>query len=319
MASKMTEKERKRIEIQKRKFQLEQERITRPDECNKFLTALINKSVVDGVLGSKITEQLTKMGIKVELTGRTTPNTISWKRTVPKKVISDEGEVIDFGDTEKHEPYLLMVFSADNFVKAAKENSLLGKIQAAQEDLPVNPLSTTLVVYGLKDFCRRNKNVIGMKEMEIKLTQIQLLANCSHRLHETPDDIALTVAQMSKAVAEEPYKTKQNLKLDQEQLYLTSDTKISVNDDPASLGRLWHAQLVALPKVTYEVAQSITKEYPLPRLLIKAYQKSTNPQKMLADLPIIRTGPLNKTRKIGPELSRKIHTLLMSRNPEDIL
>lgn len=177
-----------------------------------------------------------------------------------------------------------------------------------------------MIIFGLKEFCRRHKNVIGIKETEIKLTQLQLLANCSHRLHETPDDVALSVLQFSKAIAEEPFKAKQNQKLDQEQLYLTNETKANVNlDDPASLGRLWHTQLTTLPKVTYEVAQSIIKEYPLPKNLLDAYKASSNPAKMLAEIPIIRTGPMAKTRRIGPELSRKIHTLMTSNNPDDVL
>lgn len=318
-SNKITEKERKRIEIQKRKLQLEQERVTRPGECNKYITALINKDVIQAIAGSKIIEKLKAIDIKVEVTSRTPPSTITWKRTINKKVITDDGEVIQFDNVENDEPHLLIIIDAEAYVKAAKENQLLNIVQAAQEVLPFYPQSTTLVIFGLKDFCRKRKNVIGIKETEIKLTQLQLLAGCSHRLHETPDDIALTVTQMSKAIAEEPYKSKQNQKLDQEKLYLSSDVKVSVDDDPASLVRLWQAQLTSLPKVTYEVAQSIIKEYPLPRILIEAYKKSNNPVKMLADIPIIRTGPLAKTRRIGPELSRKIYTLMMSRNPEDVL
>lgn len=90
-------------------------------------------------------------------------------------------------------------------------------------------------------------------------------------------------------------------------------------EDVQSLANLWQTQLINLPKVTFEVAQSIRKEYPLPRTLIEAYKKSTNPQSMLADIQIIRTGPLAKQRRIGPELSRKIHTLMMSKNPDDVL
>lgn len=318
-SNKITEKERKRIEIQKRKLQLEQERVTRPGECNKYITALINKDVIQAIAGIKIIEKLKAIDIKVEVTSRTPPSTITWKRTINKKVITDDGEVIQFDNVENDEPHLLIIIDAEAYVKAAKENQLLNIVQAAQEVLPFYPQSTTLVIFGLKDFCRKRKNVIGIKETEIKLTQLQLLAGCSHRLHETPDDIALTVTQMSKAIAEEPYKSKQNQKLDQEKLYLSSDVKVSVDDDPASLVRLWQAQLTSLPKVTYEVAQSIIKEYPLPRILIEAYKKSNNPVKMLADIPIIRTGPLAKTRRIGPELSRKIYTLMMSRNPEDVL
>lgn len=35
------------------------------------------------------------------------------------------------------------------------------------------------------------------------------------------------------------------------------------------VGRLWQNQLMKLPKVTWEVAQSITKVYPIPRSLIE--------------------------------------------------
>lgn len=316
---KVREKERKRIEIQKRKIQLEQERATRPGECNKFLTALVNKDLTQAHSGSKIREKLGEADIKVEVISNSLPNTITWKRAINKKIITDDGKVIEFDNVENDEPYLLMIIGAEEFVKASKDNNLLNIVQAAQEILPFYPQSTTLIIYGLKDFCRRQKHVIGIKETEIKLTQLQLLAVCSHRLHETPDDIALTVAQISRAIAEEPYKSKQYQKLDQEHLYLTSDVKVSVTDDPASLSRLWQIQLTSLPKVTYEIAQSIIKEYPLPKTLIEAYKKSINPEKMLADIPIIRTGPLSKTRKLGPDLSRKIYTLMMSDNPEDIL
>lgn len=320
MATKNTEKERKRVEVLKRKFQLEQERITKPGECNKYITVVVSNEIVTGLSGSKIVGKLVEMEMKSKISHSATPYTITWQRTVTNKLITDSGEIIEFESVQKDEPHLLMVLEAEKFVKGAKDNELLSIVQGAQEVLPFYPVSTTLVIYGLKEFCRKRRNVIGIKETEIKLTQLQILANCSHRLHETPDDIALTVSQMSRAIAEEPFKAKKNQKLDQEQLYLTSDVKVSVNDDDASsFARLWQTQLTCLPKVTYEVAQSIAKEYPLPRLLIKAYSKSENPVKMLADIPIIRTGPLAKTRRIGPELSRKIYTLMMSKNSEDIL
>lgn len=310
----------KRIEIERKKFQIEQERSQKPGECNKFVTAKISQEIAQGAAGTQIVEKLNELGIKIKLTENTTPNTITWKREINKKIITDEGKVIEFDSVEKDEPYLLLIITAKEFVTASKENNLLSIVQAAQELLSFDVQSTTLVIYGLKDFCRKHRNVIGMKETEIKLTQIQLLADCSHRLHETPDDIALTVMQISKAIAEEPYKSKQNEKNDREQLLITSDVKVDAKEeDLQSLENLWQTQLISLPKVTFEVAQSIRKEYPLPRMLIEAYKKSNNPQSMLAEILIIRTGPLAKQRKIGPELSRKIHTLMMSKNPEDIL
>jgi crossover junction endonuclease EME1 len=141
-------------------------------------------------------------------------------------------------------------------------------------------------------------------------------------MHETPDDLALTVAQFSKAIAEEPFKLKQKDKEDQEQFFVASENKTNENvqvRDSDGLERFWQYQLMKLPLVTWDVSQSITRVYPMPKLLIEAYEKSSNPQNLLADLPVIRTGPLSKNRRIGPELSKKIYTLMMSSNPDDVI
>ncbi|KAG5675594.1 hypothetical protein PVAND_005487 [Polypedilum vanderplanki] len=317
---KKLQKERKRIEIQKRKFQLEQERMIKPGECNKFLTANIDSELLKQTALSKIKEKFEELNINIHASRSSTPNTITWKRRISQRIINDNGDIINFDDVEKDEPYLMVILMADSFVKAVKENKLLEIIQAAQEMCSNLVISTSLIIYGLKAYCRKHKNTITVRETEIKLVQIQMLANCSHRMHENPEDLALTCAQMSKSIAEEPFKNKQNQKLDQEQFFLTSDTKINAcENDRDSLSRLWHAQLNCLPKVTFDVAQSITKEYSTPTRLIEAYRKYNNKNQMLTDIPIIRTGPLSKTRRIGPELSRKIATLMTSKNPNDLL
>lgn len=141
-------------------------------------------------------------------------------------------------------------------------------------------------------------------------------------MHESPDDLALTVAQFSKAIAEEPFKLKQNTKVDQEQFYVASENKTNENvlvRDSDGLERFWQFQLMKLPMVTWDVSQSITRVYPMPKLLIEAYEKSADPQNLLANLPVIRSGPLQKNRRIGPELSRKVYTLMMSTNPDDLI
>jgi hypothetical protein len=319
--AKITQKELKRIEVQKRKFQLEQERVLKPGECNKYLTAVIHREILTDVYGSKIEEKLKAININVEKSSLSTPGTITWKRKFNQKIITDEGNVIEFDDVEKDEPYLVVVVGIKQFLQAMKEKNLVEKVMAAQEMCSKNPVSSTLIVYGLKAHCRRNPKATNAQETELHLTQLQMLANCSHRLFETPDEVALTVAQISRSIAEEPHKAKQNEKLDKEQLYLVNETKVNAkDDDPASLARLWHAQLNCLPKVTFDVAQSISKDYPMPRDLIEAYKKCTgNKEQMLADIKIIKTGPVAKNRRIGPELSRKICTLMTSKNPNELL
>lgn len=320
--AKITQKELKRIEVQKRKFQLEQERVIKPPECNKFLKAIINKEILNEAYGSKIESKLQSMSINVEKSRVATPGTITWKRKFNQKIISEDGNVINFDDIEEDEPYLIIIIDIKEFLQAMKEKRLMEKVQAAQEMCVKNPLSTTLLIYGLKSYCRKNKKATNAQETEMHLTQLQMLANCSHRLFETPDEVALTVAQISKAIAEEPYKIKLKQKTDQEKLYLSTDIKVQAKeDDPASLARLWQTQLICLPLVTFEVAQPITKSFPMPRDLFEAYKKCPgNKEQMLADLQIIKTGPLNKNpRRIGPELSRKICNLMTSKNPNDLL
>lgn len=319
--NKMTQKERKRIEVEKRKFQLEQEKCIKPPNCNKYLTAVVYNDIFDEIYGSKIEDRLKSIDINVEKSRVSTPGTIKWKRRFNQRICTDSGEIIKFDDIEQEEPYLIMIIDSKEFIEAIKAKRLLEKVQAAQEDFHTTPVSTLLIIYGLKAYCRKHKNATNMRETELNLTQLQIIANCSHRIFETPDEVALTVSQISKSVAEEPFKSKQNQKLDQEQLYITNDTKIAAKeDDPTSLDRLWQTQLICLPKVTFDVAQSLTKEYSKPRELAEAYKKYIgNKEQMLADIQIIKTGPAAKNRRIGPELSRKISTLMTSKNANDLL
>lgn len=81
--------------------------------------------------------------------------------------------------------------------------NLLNKFQNIVEIYPDNQI--TLIVCGLKEFCRKNSNV-GRLTFEINLTELQLILNISHRLLDTAADLANTVMQYSKSVAEIPYK-----------------------------------------------------------------------------------------------------------------
>lgn len=81
-------------------------------------------------------------------------------------------------------------------------NKLIENIISEFEDITL-----TLLIFGFKQYSKTNKVIkINRYEMEESLTEIQLTYNCCHRLQETPDDIAQTVGQFSKAIAEIPFK-----------------------------------------------------------------------------------------------------------------
>lgn len=87
---------------------------------------------------------------------------------------------------------------------AVQNNSLLALIENVQ--MIYVDKCITLLIYGLKEFCRTHRTNAGQMAIEMALTEIQLLANVSHRLLNTAEDVGHTVMQFTKSIAEIPYK-----------------------------------------------------------------------------------------------------------------
>lgn len=107
-------------------------------------------------------------------------------------------------DKYVNEEQLLYIMPASEANEAVKQDKLLSLIQDLQGIFPKNQI--TLLVHGLKDFCRGNQSNAGRLAFETALTEIQLMANVSHRLLDTAEEVGHTVMQFSKSVAEIPYK-----------------------------------------------------------------------------------------------------------------
>ncbi len=103
--------------------------------------------------------------------------------------------------------------------------------------------------------------------------------------------------------------------------YVANDNKDCVAvKGSTGLSSLWQHHLTKLPMVALETAESIIAEYPMPRSLIEAYDNNPNGHDLLANIPVRRAGgPLTSVRKIGPELSKKIHALYTNTDPDFVL
>lgn len=108
--------------------------------------------------------------------------------------------------TDKYvdEEQLLYIMPASEVNESVKQDKLLSLVQNLQDIFPKNQI--TLLIHGLKDFCRCNRSNAGRLAFETALTEIQLMANVGHRLLDTAEDMGHTVMQFSKSVAEIPYK-----------------------------------------------------------------------------------------------------------------
>lgn len=97
-----------------------------------------------------------------------------------------------------------------HFMTAAELNTyvshgqLINRIETIESEYPDKILS--LAIFGLKEYCRVNRQNAGRFAFETALTELQLFHGVSHRLLDTADDVAQMFLQFSKSIAEKPYK-----------------------------------------------------------------------------------------------------------------
>lgn len=288
------------------------------NEPPKTLTINITSRLLNSFSGCKIIDCVEKYDLELNTLRQfedLKKFTITWTR----KLNNDPNSF----QVEKIEPFLMIVLNAEEFVDLVKKSKLQQTIISIKDlyKPTTDFTSSTLIVQGLRNYCKNHPKQIGMKEIEIHLTQIQLLANCCHRLLETPEDVALTVGTMSKSIADEPMKVKQNEKYMNEQLLFSNDVKCEAKkQDKISLSNLWQKQMTTInAKVSFEVAESIRKKYPMPENLIAAYD-SEEPES-IADCTLIQKNCLmaKDKKRIGPALDRKMRILMTSENPDEVL
>lgn len=98
-------------------------------------------------------------------------------------------------------------------------------------------------------------------------------------------------------------------------------SQAKVGKEGQGLINLWKDLLESFPLVSSDQAQAICALYPSPLLLKKAYdQAGSSGGMLLADIQVRRgAGVLSSVRRIGPELSQKIHKFLTSTNPDELI
>lgn len=269
------------------------------------------------LLGTNITSTLAANHIQYKIRNNPTENSITWSRVLPQTLLGSSQKELQLSEKVVNEKFLIVLVSAPKLINHVKAKTLLDHIRHVRDSYPPG-YSIDLIVCGLTSYCRTNRGAVGRTEMEFALTEIQMTMNVCHRLLETSEEVATVIQQYTKSIAENPYKQQKADKYEKENFYLGNDSKDCVRvQNGIGLGRLWQQQLIKLPNVTLEIAESIIARYPMPCLLVEALKDSDNPEELLADLQVRRAGgPMATSRRIGPELSRKVCNLFMNENPD---
>ncbi|NXH95936.1 EME1 endonuclease, partial [Pachycephala philippinensis] len=152
------------------------------------------------------------------------------------------------------------------------------------------------------------------------LVDLQLSTQVQVSIFESSEELGEYATMFSKAVAEAPYKRERdNTGFS---FYLEKGCCGGVKVDPSGKGllKVWKRQIQQFNRVSSEMAEAIVSAYPSPQLLIQAYERCSSDQErenLLANIPVHRgEGVTATTRRIGPELSRRIYLQMTSHDPD---
>ncbi len=159
---------------------------------------------------------------------------------------------------------------------------------------------------------------LSKSDLNWGVIHLELSENCSIRSYETSQELTDLILSFTKAVSEyaDKHEKAENI------IFCDSkgESKSKIGKDGQGLLNLWKDMLECFPMVSCDQAQAICASYPSPFLLYQAYKNCSKPEMLLADIQVRRgAGVLSSVRRIGPELSQKVHKLFTSKNPNLLL
>lgn len=161
--------------------------------------------------------------------------------------------------------------------------------------------------------------MVSRVDAEEALVDLQLHTEAQAQIVQSWKELADFTCAFTKAVAETPFK-----KLRDETTFsfcVESDWAGGVKVDRAGRGLalVWRRQIQQLNRVSLETASAVVDAYPSPQLLVQAYRQCFSEQErhnLLADIQVRRgEGVTSTSRRVGPELSRRIYLQMTTLQP----
>ncbi|KFU97266.1 Crossover junction endonuclease EME1, partial [Pterocles gutturalis] len=342
----------RRKEQQARRRQQEQEKekkralakmlkARRPGECQKYMRVVLDPVLLQTEGGEQILSALQAANYSCVVENQAVPCSITWQR---KTVLKDEDEWTE-------EPNVLVLLRLEEFLSMEVEGCTEGPKETLQsyvahvmDKMPGKILA--LAVAGVENYFRTQSQkrcqqaaVSGKQEgkqrkrkikdsgleitrldVEEALVDLQLSKEVQVSFFESWEELGEFATMFAKAVAEAPFKReRENTGFS---FYLEKECYggVKVCHTGKGLREVWKRQMQQFNRVSPEMAEAIVSAYPSPQLLIQAYNRCSSDQErenMLADIPVHRgDGVTATTRRIGPELSRRVHLQMTSQDPD---
>lgn len=330
----------------------------RPEECIKHMVAVVDPALLQLEGGGALLSSLQALGCSCAIEKQPLPRSVSWMRKTPGAQMPTGGECELESHVVIQMTVEDFISLSHSYIQEERRGrsqcgcTLTSWVQDLQKRHPERTLS--LVVVGLEQYFRSNKTqsqkklreaVVGEEqggakkkrkygaaetlpemsrvEVEEAVVHLQLHTGVSIRFLSTWKDFIDHITMATKAVAEAPFKRQRDNS--GFSFYLESEWAGGQKVDRAGKGLLqvWKRQIQQLNRVSADMASAILAAYPSPQLLNKAYQACrTEKEKMelLSELQIRRgEGVTSTTRRVGPELSKRLCVLMNCCDPEQTL
>uniref|UniRef100_UPI00358E7469 crossover junction endonuclease EME1-like n=1 Tax=Myxine glutinosa TaxID=7769 RepID=UPI00358E7469 len=346
-------------ELLERRAKAAEFKAMKPQECMSYITVHLDTRLLEGAGGAMVLSVLQTMSSKYSIELQAISRSVRWSRCLPRPTSGDaslgkseeEAQLLVLIPTLD---FIRMVRAYKEGVNGLTGGnttlrSFLDSIRAAEPnrvimlavvDLEKHFTSQRVAarrqlrkaVGGADGHVKRQRRkaclqadepVASRVDVEEALTDLQLYAAVNVELVASWKGFADYIAMVTKAIAETPFKRSQEQAAFS--FCLEADFAGGVRVESSGKGylQLWKRQIHQLNRVGPEAASAIVEAYPSPRLLCKAYKSCAREHErvhLLANLMVRRgEGVTSTSRRVGSELSRRLHLLLTARDPDLVL
>ncbi|XP_051850286.1 crossover junction endonuclease EME1 isoform X2 [Antechinus flavipes] len=347
---KQKETEKKQQEREKKKALANMLKAQKPEECLKYVTVVLDPALLQLEGGGQVLSALQSMECHCTVEAQTVPCSITWKRRASVSQ-TGEGDLTEEPSVLvllQEKEFMTMISNSKQDNPEQKET-----LQSFVTWVTTRTLGKTLslaVVEQEKYFSsskpprRQKRGVMVNREqargkvnqkrsnnteftptlsrvaVEMALVELQLHTEAQIRILKSWKELADFICMFTKAVAEAPFKKSRDCT--NFSFCLASDWAggVKVDSSGKGLALVWRRQIQQLNRVSLEMANAIVTAYPSPQLLLQAYQKCLSEQEchnLLADIQVRRgEGITSTSRRVGPELSRRIYFQMTTLQPD---
>ncbi|XP_003912783.1 crossover junction endonuclease EME1 isoform X1 [Papio anubis] len=319
----------------------------RPEECLKYVIVVLDPVLLQMEGGGQLLGALQSMQCRCVIEAQAVPCSVTWRRRAGP---SEDGE--DWVEEPtvlvllRAETFVSMIY---NGKQGRLDSTMKGKetFQGFVTDITARTAGKALslvIVDQEKCFSTQNPpsrgkqgtnkqtkekqrkqpeasigSMVSRVDAEEALVDLQLHTEAQAQIVQSWKELADFTCAFTKAVAETPFK-----KLRDETTFsfcVESDWAGGVKVDRAGRGLalVWRRQIQQLNRVSLETASAVVDAYPSPQLLVQAYRQCFSEQErqnLLADIQVRRgEGVTSTSRRVGPELSRRIYLQMTTLQP----